>query len=191
MGGGDSYEPEEMEAKQALAEQAAVSLQRYGEHFVPLENSFIQSSLNRFGDQAYTDAMGRASTQTAGLYDQAFEDQAGAAFNQGIDPTSGRYTEESSALREAQARGMGLAAADAGITNTDQGYAGLANVVKMGQGLATDSMEGTISLAQTGLDRASQQSQRDFARSQSLNNIAGTVGGMAANYGLNNYGGTG
>ncbi len=185
MGGGGGNDPKERESKRALAEQAAVSLQRYGEVFVPLENMYIQDQLNRFGDSAYQDVMGRQSTQIAGVYEQGLEDLDRGAFNRGLDPTSGSYIAESDALRTAQARGMGLGSAAAGIGNTDMAYGGLMNVVRAGQGLQTDSMQGNLAMAESGLTKARAGAQEDFARSQSIQSIAGTAVGMAGAYGLN------
>jgi len=59
MCGGGGYEEKEPESKTALARQAANALRRYGEVFIPLENAFIQDSLNSFGDDAYGDAKGQ------------------------------------------------------------------------------------------------------------------------------------
>lgn len=193
MSGGGGSKPEELESREALAQQAAVSLQRYGQVFVPLENQYIQSTLNQFSDQNYNTAMGQAATQAAGVYEQGMADFQNAAMMQrGLDPSMGAYQQESAALRAAQARGMGQAMSDAALTNTDRGYQGLANIVKMGQGLATDAMSGQMELAQSQMDRVNSQAERDFGASSSLRNVAGTIGGMAggAAYGLNrNYGG--
>ena len=193
MSGGGGSKPEELESREALAQQAAVSLQRYGQVFVPLENQYIQSTLNQFSDQNYNTAMGQAATQAAGVYEQGMADfQDAAMMQRGLDPSMGAYQQESAALRAAQARGMGQAMSDAALTNTDRGYQGLANIVKMGQGLATDAMSGQMELAQSQMDRVNSQAERDFGASSSLRNVAGTIGGMAggAAYGLNrNYGG--
>lgn len=184
MGGGGGYTPEEQESKLALAEQAANALNRYGDVFVPLENMAIQDSLNRFGDQAYVDPMGRAATNTAAIYEPKQQEMAQAAFARGLDPSSGAFRTESGALAQAKARGMGLSAAGAGLDNTDQAYKGIANMIRVGQGLQTDTMEGNIALAQSGIDRAGAAAERDFNRSSSLRNIAGTGAGMGASYGL-------
>jgi len=183
-GGGGGSDPKELESKKALAQQAAVSLRRYGETFVPLENAFIGDQLRKFGETGYEDAIGRATTQTAGIYEEGLRDLDRGAFQRGYDPTSGAYQAESGALRAAQARGMGLAGAGAGIDQTDSAYQGIANVVNMGQGLQTSAMSGNIDRLQTGLDRAGAQAERDFARSSSIQQIAGTGAGMASSYGL-------
>lgn len=183
-GGGGDNRVAELESKKALAQQAAVSLQRYGETFVPLENMFIQDSFDMFGDPAYGDVMGRASTMTSSIYEEGIDDLNRGAFARGLDPTSGAYQSESSALRAAQARGMGLATAGAGLDNTDAAYQGLNNVIAMGQGLQTNAMSGNIDRLQSGLERASAEAERDFAKSSSIQQIAGTGAGMAASYGL-------
>ncbi len=192
MSGGGSGKVDEMESKQALAEQAAISLQRYQQTFVPLENSLIQSTLNQFSQPAYENRMGQAGTQASGVYEEGIADMQNAAvMNRGLDPSMGAFQEESAALRTAQARGTGQAMSDAGLTNTDQAYQGLANIVKMGQGLATDSMQGQMQLAQNQLDRVNSQATQDFGASSSLRNVAGTVAGAGAGtaFGLKNYGG--
>jgi hypothetical protein len=182
-GGGDG--PEELESKSALAEQAANALQRYGQTFVPLENMYIQDTMNMFDPNASASEMAAAQNQTSSLYEQGLGDMQSAQFNMGLDPTSGRVKKESSALREAQARGMGLAGASAGIDYTDAAYQGLGNVINMGQGLQTNAMSGNIDRLQAGLDRSGAQAQSDFARSSSLQSIAGTGAGMAyGSYGL-------
>lgn len=187
-GGGGDIRVDELESKLALAEQAGISLQRYGETFVPLENQFIQDQFGRFDESSYNDMMGRASTATSQLYEQGLADQNRGAFQRGFDPSSGAYQSESGAIRAAQARAMGLSAAGAGIDNTDAGYEGLGNVIAMGQGLQTNTMKGNIDRLQAGLDRAGAQAEADFARSSSIQQIAGTGVGMAASYGLGGKG---
>tara|TARA_Y100000289_G_scaffold65606_1_gene79574 strand:- start:622 stop:1194 length:573 start_codon:yes stop_codon:yes gene_type:complete len=184
MGGGDNNDPKENESRLALAEQAAIQHNRYQDIFVPLENMFIADARSQFDEQNYNNAMGRAATQTSAIYERGLDDLQRAAFNRGLDPTSGAYQEDSAALRAAQARGIGLAAADAGISNTDRGYQMLSNVVQMGQGLQSEAMSGQIDVAQQGVDRARRQAERDFMRSSSLQGMAGTATGMAAGYGL-------
>ena len=187
MGGGGE-DPKESESRLALAEQAAFSLARYGDWAVPLEDMFIADAQQQFEQQKYADAMGRATTQAAGIYEQGLGDMQRAAFGRGFDPSSGAFQGESAALRAAQARGMGYAGANAGIANTDRGYNMLSNVLRMGQGLATDAMQGQIDVAQAGVDRLSRQAEQDFMRSSSLQNLAGTATGMASGYGLNRGG---
>ena len=191
MGGGGDTRVREPRAQAALAEQAAINLKRYGDIFVPLENQFMETTLNTFSDQNYANAMGQAATRTAGLYERGLSDFQNAAFQRGLDPSSGAYQAESAALRAAQARGMGTAMADAGMTNTDQGLAGMTSIVRMGQGLSNDAMEGQLSLAQNQMDRAGQDAQNAFQRNSSISGAFGTAAGMGAGYVLPGLGGGG
>lgn len=184
MGGGGDTRVREPESQQALAEQAAINLERYGRLIVPLENQFMETTMETFNDQNYGNVMGQASTQIAGLYEGGINDFRDAAFNKGVDPSSGRFGAESSALRAAQIRGMGTGAADAGLTNTDQGLAALTGIVRQGQGLENDSMQGQIALANSQMGRATSQANLDFQRNNSLASVAGTAAGMTAGYTL-------
>ena len=182
--GGGGSDPKEQESKLALAQQAANALQRYGDVFVPLENMYIDDATAMFADGASDQAMAAAQNQTSAIYEQGFNDMRGAQFQAGLDPMSGRAQGESNALREAQARGMGLAGSDAGLGYTDAAYQGLGNVIAMGQGLQTQAVAGNIDRMQNSLDRAGATAKRDFQNSQSLASIAGTGAGIAAGYGL-------
>ena len=182
-GGGDK--PEESEAKLALAETAAVNLKKYGELFVPLENMYIDKAMGSFDDANYGDLMGQASTRASGVYETGVADARNAAFGRGLDPTSGAFTGESDALRTAQARAMGETASDAGLFQTDRGYNRLANVVKMGQGLAGEVQDSYMDLGKNQLSALETQAEKDFSKSASLQNLAGTAAGVGVGYGLN------
>ena len=188
-GGGGSNLPEERESQRALAEAARFSLDRYGRDFIPIENMMIGEATNYFNEDSfarnYGNPIGRATTQTAALYEQGLNDMQQTGFQRGYDPGFGAFQAESDSLRAAQARGMGLAGASAGVASTDRGYDQLSNVVAMGQGLASQAVQGQVDSAQMGVDRASAQAGQDFMRSSSLQNLAGTATGMAAGYGLN------
>ena len=68
MGGGGGSDPKELESKEALAQQAANALRRYGDVFVPLENMFIDDTKAMFADGASDDAMASAQNQTSARY---------------------------------------------------------------------------------------------------------------------------
>ena len=183
-GGGSDKGPEEAESRLALAQQSAIYYNRFQDVFGKFEDMAISDATSQFDTQNYESAMGSASNAAQGVYEQGQVDMNRAAYNRGFDPSSGAVQNESAALMAAKSRGMGLNASSAGIANTDRGYQMLGNVVNMGQGLANDSMQGQIDVAQTGVDRVSRQAQQDFMRSSSLQNIAGTATGVAAGYGL-------
>ena len=186
MCGGGGDKPEDTEVRIALAEQAATYLNQYGKYFYDAENDYITSVQNQFSDNNYNRAVAAGMQQASAQYERAIGDMRSEAFNRGFDPGSGAFQSESESLRSAQARGMGLAGADRGISNTDMGFAGLQNVVKMGQGQQTDAFQGQMDLADAASARITDQAKSDFSRSTSLQNLAGTAVGMGAGYGLNN-----
>lgn len=186
--GGGGSEPEELESKRAIAEQAAIQLKNFGEVFVPLENQFIGDQLRRFEQPAFDRAMGTAATTAQAAYDEGFMQLNPAMFGRGIDPSSQAFIDSSDSLRKAQARGVGLTAADAGLANTDAAFQGLTNVINMGQGIQQNALEGNIDRLNTSSELARQTAERDFARSSALSGIFGTAAGMASSYGLNRMG---
>lgn len=187
MGGGDTR-VREPESQLALAERAAMDLRRYGGTFVELENSLMDSTNRMFDTFAYNDVMGQAATRSDAVYERGLADFNNAAFQRGLDPSSGAYIAESEALREAQARSRGGAMADSGITNTDQGLAGLANIVQMGQGRETEAMQAQASLARDQLSDITSRAQNQFSRNSSISGAYGTGLGMTAGYALDNQG---
>ena len=188
MCGGGGYEEKEPESKLALAQQAAVSLQRYGETFVPLENAFIQDNLNAFGSRAYERDAGQMSTAISGEYENQLGDFQTGLYQAGADPTSGRYQGNINSIRKAQARGMGEGRASSGIGNTNQAYAGLTNVVKAGQGLNTTALEGNVSRLNDQLALAKDQADLDFQKASGPASVAGLAAGGATGAYMNSKG---
>ena len=184
MGGGGDTRVREPESQLALAEQAAINFNRYRDIFVPLENQFMETTMDTFSDRNYANVGGQASTRIAGLYEQGLGDFTNAAYQRGLDPSSGAFQGESAALRTAMARGMGTGSADAQMSNTDQGLEGMTAIVRMGQGLANDAMQGQMSLAENQLGRARSQANMDFQSNSSLMNVAGPAAGIGAGYAL-------
>jgi len=189
-GGGGGYEEKEQASKLALAEQAATSLRRYGDVFVPLENAFIQDNLNAFGNEAYQQPMGDAMNQTLGLYEDKLPSYQNQLFQAGIDPTSGAYGGKMDSIYQATARSVGQAGGNAAVGQTDKAYQGLTNVVRAGQGLQTETIQGNVSRLSDSMSLAKTQADADFVKRQGAQNIAGTVVGAGAGM-YTNKGGTG
>ena len=179
-GGGGGYTEKEPESKLALAQQAANALKRYGQVFVPLENAFIQDSLNSFGKDAYGDVIGQTSTGIAEMYEDKMPSYTGQIFAGGIDPTSGAYAGKTDSIMAAKARSMGEGAANAGIRQTDNAYGGLQNVVKAGQGIQTEAMQGNVSRMNDQLALAGTKAEADFKKNSLASEVAGTVAGVAS-----------
>lgn len=190
FGGGDAPEPKESESKLAMAEAAAYNIKRYGEVFVPIENQFIDEATSSFDlaadgsqNKNYQDAIGQSVGRANEVYGEGIRDAQGLAMNRGLDPTSGAFMAESDALRGAQAKAMGELGTNAGNSVTTQGFQALENVSALGRGLETTAYDSMSVLAQNEQQALEGQADKDFARSSSIANVAGTAGGIA--YGLN------
>ena len=184
-GGGGGEATKERESQGALAARAATALQRYGEVFVPLENQYISNVLDMDSPENYARVMGRATTQAQGVYEPEIATRQREMMARGLNPNSGAYQTGSQALMEAQGRAMAQSGADAGLMQTDRKLLGMENIVKMGQGLASDSMQGQIDLGQDRARRLRSQMESDMARRTAVGEAVGGAVGMAAGYGLN------
>mgnify|MGYP000048698441 FL=1 len=178
-GGGGGSDPKEQESKLALAKQAANSLKRYGEIFIPLENAFIQDNLDAFGDRAYESGMGQTNSAVSAMYEEKMPEYQAEIFQGGIDPTAGAYHGKIDSINSAKARSMGQAGANASISQTDNAYGGLQNIVAAGQGLQTEAMQGNVGRMNDQFSLASKQAESDFQKRSSASEIAGTVAGAA------------
>lgn len=189
MGGGSPETPDESEAYRALAEQSATYFNRYKQVFVPLENQYIQSVFDAGGGAAYQKAGDAASSIAQRQFDQNIGDFQSKMLAGGIDPSSGRFQQSMGDKYESLGSVRGLATADAMINNTDRFLGGIQGVVKMGQGIANDAMQGQIGLAQTAEDKIRSQFATNFADDQQRNQALGTAVGMGAGVGYNYFSG--
>ena len=189
MGGGSPDRPDESEAYRALAEQSATYFNRYKQVFVPLENQYIQSVFDAGGGAAYQKAGDAASSIAQRQFDQNIGEFQSKMLAGGIDPSSGRFQQSMGDQYESLGSVRGLATADAMINNTDRFLGGIQGVVKMGQGIANDAMQGQIGLAQTAEDKIRSQFATNFADDQQRNQALGTAAGMGAGVGYNYFSG--
>ena len=87
FGGGGDTRVREPRSQRALAEQATVAAQRYGQIVVPVRNQFMAQTRDFLdNDQNFTNVMGEASTRALGVYEKGFDDFNRAAFNKGHRP---------------------------------------------------------------------------------------------------------
>lgn len=183
FGGGGDTRVREPRSQRALAEQAAVAAQRYGQIVVPVRNQFMAQTRDFLdNDQNFTGTMGEASTRALGIYEQGFGDFNRAAFNKGYDPGSGAYQGQSKAIRTAMERGVGGAMGDAGMATTDQGFGRMLGTVMEGQGLQSDTLQGNAALAQSQTRMLGSEAQTAYNRSSALGGAIGMGLGMGAGY---------
>ena len=171
FGGGGDTRVREPRSQRALAEQAVVASQRYGQIVVPVRNQFMAQTRDFLdNDQNFTGTMGEASTRALGIYEQGFDDFNRAAFNKGYDPGSGAYQGQSKAIRTAMERGVGeqwvmpewLQQTKA-CSNDGHRHGG--------QGLQSDTLQGNAALAQSQTRMLGSEAQTAYNRSSALGSV--------------------
>jgi len=106
---------DETEEQRALAEIAAQRFNRYKEVFAPLEDQYIQQVFDVRNQSNYEDAGGIAASQFQREFQTGQDKLTDQMFQQGVDPSSGAFQENSAALRRAQAVGQGIGVSGAKV----------------------------------------------------------------------------
>ena len=179
-GGGGGEQPDETPAYKALATQSAEYFNRYRDVFVPLENQYIQSVLDVNKTSEYDKAAGSAGSAFTQAFSPKINEAQQNMLSAGVDPSSGAFKANTAGMYGDYGSQMGLGIADAQIGNTDRFLGGLTNVVKMGQGLASESMQGQIGLAQASEDKARSAAETAFSNRLQNQGALGTAAGMGA-----------
>lgn len=178
-GGGKT--PKETEEARALAEIAAQRFNRYKEVFAPLEDQYIQQVMDVRSQGNYETAGGLASAEFQRGFQTAQDNLTNQMMQQGVDPSSGAFQENSAALRRAQAVRQGMGVSGAKVANTDRFYQGLKGVMAMGQGQAADAISGMSDIARSAQEVANTQAETAFTNSSAMRSgVAAGLGYLAS-----------
>ena len=171
---------DETEQERALAEIAAQRFNRYKEVFAPLEDQYIQQVFDVRNQSNYENAGGIAASQFQREFQTGQDQLSDQMFQQGVDPSSGAFQENSAALRRAQAVGQGIGVSGAKVANTDRFYQGLRGVMAIGQGQSADAIEGMAGIARQSQQNAITSAEAAFNSNKAVRNIGGGILGYAA-----------
>jgi hypothetical protein len=189
MGGGGGETPDETPQFRALAEQSAQYFNRYANVFRPLEDMYIQQVFQADDASQYAKAMDAGSNAAQREFSPQLQKLAGGLLARGgVDPSSGAFSAGMEDGYSKLGTARGLISADAGINNTDRYLGGVQNVIKMGQGVASEAMQGQIGLTRTAEDKARSKAMTDFSDSMQGQNALGTAAGMAGGLAYNYFG---
>lgn len=178
---GKVKKPDESPETRALAEVAAQRFNRYKEVFAPLEDQYIADVFAVRNPANYEQAGGLATAAYQQEFQKANENLAGQMFQQGVDPTSGAFQENSAALRRAAAVKQGLGVGTAKIENTNRFYQGLQGIIQMGQGQTADAISGMGNIATNAEERARTNAAAAFDRGSALRSgVAAGIGYVAS-----------
>lgn len=177
MGGGED-KVEETEYSKELAEIATKEWDKYQESYVPVENQFI-SRVDKMGkEQTYKDVAGDVSTSYKSSFSDAGKQQDKSLAAAGFDPSSGKSQTARSDMADTEAKTMADATSKA-QNNVTQAYTGqLGNVVAMGKGQETQSIQGLQDLSMA----ATQKANSDAITEANETSIPAAVAGAGASY---------
>jgi len=188
MGGGGGEVPDETPAYRALAEQTVQYYNRFVNVFQPLEDMYISEVFRADDSSQYRKAMDSATSAVQSEFEPRLQQLGQKTLARGgVTPGSGAFSGalENPYIQLGTARG--LVAADAGINNTDRYLGGVSEVIKRGQGQASQAIQGQIGLAKTAEDKARSQAMTAFADNQQKQQMLGTGLGVGAGYGFNYF----
>lgn len=176
---GPSQTPEE-------AELGKIAIERWNDYqtrFKPIENQFIEDVQADASD--YDAARGATTTAVQQNFGQAEDALKDNIFATGIDPSSSEFMDslKGLSLDRALSGGTGLNETDLAVDN--QHLQGLQTVVAMGQGQATDALDGYGNIAANATRDAIDRSYRSFEDRQAGLHLVGNVAGAATSYGMN------
>ncbi|KZZ72400.1 hypothetical protein A3765_28530 [Oleiphilus sp. HI0130] len=168
---GPSQTPEEAE----LGKIAVERWNDYQRRFKPVENQFIEDV--QANESHYDHALGATNTAVQQNFSQAEGDLKGNIFASGVDPSSSQFTDVLAGLSLDRGLTVGTGLNETEMSVDNRHLKGLQTVVQMGQGQATDALQGYGSIAGDATRDAIDRSYRSFQDKQAGLELAGTVAG--------------
>jgi hypothetical protein len=165
--------------ERALAQSASKFWDMYQEHFVPMENRYIDRVADLKSPQALAEQRGKVGATTQ----QSFGDVVHQALMQqklaGADPSSGRWQETAGGM--GQSLGASLSGSYLGVNEAlkDAHAGGLMNILAMGSGQQANAQAGLGNVAQMAAQDAQRNAASAFNQRAAQQNLVGTLGGLA------------
>ena len=181
MGGGGDNEVKETAQEKALAEVAAQQYREYRTNGVPLEDAMIQRTEQTAADYDKVAGQTNADIQQAG--DSLKNQRIASTMESGVDASSGRAIMGSAS----DSRRVAVAGARAGVKSgqsvEDRELAGKQQMIAIGRGQATDSLNSMRQQAASAAGSAINDARLESESS----NATGAAVGAAAGMGIAEY----
>lgn len=187
MGGGGDNKIEETEQQRALAEVSMKEWQNYLDKYRPFENAYMADVDRMNTSQQYDQVSGLAAVPVESEFTNAVVDTSQAMVGGGINPNSGLFKAELDKLdrRKAEVKADSMSQAQLGQQNRYEG--GLSNIVRMGQGQATEAIQGFGDMASMSGQKAYNDARNAMQNRNNNAQIGGQVIGAGVRYGLRQY----
>lgn len=183
-GGGSDNKVKDTPEQKYLAQVAAEKWNFAQENLAPLENEYMQSveSMDSEANMSYIrgrtmQAQARGLTEAANAYGKGMA-QAG------INPNSGRFQGEQVGLANEVAASGGETLGRAQFEQDNQKIMGMQNITAIGQGQSGQAQAGLSSLAQQSAADAIDDATNTFNRRSANLQLAGSLLGAGARFGL-------
>ena len=184
MGGGGDNKIEETEQQRALAEVSMKEWQNYLDKYRPFENAYMDDVERMNTTQQYNQVAGLSAVPVESEFTNAVVDTSQAMVGGGINPNSGLFKAELDKLdrRKAEVKADSMSQAQLGQQNRYEG--GLSNIVRMGQGQATEAIQGFGDMASMSGQKAYNDARNAMQNRNNNAQIGGQVIGAGVRYGL-------
>lgn len=183
MGGGGSAQIKETADEREMARIAAEQWNIYQQHYVPLENFYMQKVFETRSPAQYGAARSMAQAEYSDAFAPEMQKYQGGLVQRGANPNSGAF--ESPALEKAYAASVGKGMANAQIANTNRFYRGLEGVIAMGRGQSGSAMEGLADVAGDAASSAASAARRSYANTSIAEDVTGGLTGAGSAYLMN------
>lgn len=189
MGGGGDNKIEETEQQKALAEVSMKEWRNYLDKYRPFENAYMDDVDRMNTSQQYDQVAGLAAVPVESEFTNAVMQTSDAMVGAGLNPNSGIFKAELDKLdrRKAQVKADSMSQAQLGQQNRYLG--GIQNIVRMGQGQATEAVQGFGDMASMSGQKAYNDARNTLENRSNNAQIGGQVIGAGVRYGLRQYDG--
>lgn len=189
MGGGGDNKIEETEQQKALAEVSMKEWRNYLDKYRPFENAYMDDVDRMNTSQQYDQVAGLAAVPVESEFTNAVMQTSDAMVGAGLNPNSGIFKAELDKLdrRKAQVKADSMSQAQLGQQNRYVG--GIQNIVRMGQGQATEAVQGFGDMASMSGQKAYNDARNTLENRSNNAQIGGQVIGAGVRYGLRQYNG--
>jgi len=168
-GGGGGQTAQINPEEQALAQISQEKWDEYKARYVPLENQWI-ANVGHLNDQSYhNDASALASNEIKNQYGAQTGGLESAMVGNRVG--TGSYLDQANNISQARNK--------ANTAVTDRSLRGTQDVIAMGQGQATQGLQGMNDVANTAVDAQIRNNTNKFNVSQGDQGMYGTIAGAA------------
>ena len=183
MGGGDN-EIEETEQQKALAEVSMKEWQNYLDKYRPFENAYMDDVERMNTTQQYNQVAGLSAVPVESEFSNAVAETSSAMTRGGINPNSGVFKSQMGKLDRAKSSVKADSMSQAQLGQQNRYVGGINNIVRMGQGQATEAIQGFGDMASMSGQKAYNDARNTMQNRNGNAQIGGQVIGAGVRYGL-------